>query len=80
MKISKDEAHSLVLRRWRALPVADRKTYAQAIAFAAGLAQELDFETLGHPQKIIQGWLVREIDGAPMNGPSLAPSGGGPAR
>lgn len=76
MTISKDEAHSLVLTRWRALPVSERKTYAQAIAFAADLAAELDFETLGHPQKIIQGWLVREIDGAPMKGLSLVASGG----
>ena len=58
--MSKSQAQAMVLERSRALPAAERQTYAQAIAFAAKLAPELDFETLGRPPKIIQGWLVRD--------------------
>jgi len=45
--MSKSQAQAMVLERSRALPAAERQTYAQAIAFAAKLAPELDFETLG---------------------------------
>ena len=76
MTISKSQAQAMVLERWRALPAGERQTYAQAIAFAAKLAPELDFETLGRPPKIIQGWLVREINGVPTTGSAPVPPRG----
>lgn len=61
--MTKSQAHAEVLKRWREKPFKDRKTYAQAQAFALELVDQLDFQTLGQKQKIIEGWLVREVDG-----------------
>jgi len=63
MKLTESEAHAEVLRRWREKPFKDRKTYTQAQAYALELAAVIDFETLGRKNKIIEGWLVRELDG-----------------
>lgn len=61
--MTKDEARQEALRRWRALPGAERTTIDQAQVFAAGLAEELDFRTMGNERKVIAAWLVREIEG-----------------
>ena len=62
--MTKDEAKVEALRRWRALPEAERRTHDQAQVFAAGLAEELDFRTMGNERKVIAAWLVRDLDGA----------------
>jgi hypothetical protein len=62
-QMTKSQAHAEVLRRWRERPFKDRKTYAQAQAFAGEIAGQVDFATLGQKQKIIEGWLVGEVDG-----------------
>jgi hypothetical protein len=62
--LTKDEARQEALRRWRALPEAERATIDQAQVFAAGLAEELDFRTMGNERKVIAAWLVREIEGS----------------
>ena len=62
---TKDEAREETLRRWHALPPDDRQTLEQAEFFAAALAGELDFRTMGNSRKIILGWLVRDLAGLP---------------
>ena len=62
--LTKDEARQEALRRWRALPEAERTTIDQAQIFAAGLADDLDFRTMGNERKVIAAWLVREIEGS----------------
>lgn len=62
--MTKDEARLEALRRWRALPEDDRRTVDQAQVFAAGLAEELDFRTMGNERKVIAAWLVRDIEGS----------------
>lgn len=39
----------------------DRQSFMQAQVFAAGLAEELDFRTMGNERKVIAAWLVRDI-------------------
>ena len=62
--MTKDEARQESLRRWRALPEEERATIDQAQVFAAGLAEELDFRTMGNERKVIAAWLVRDIEGS----------------
>ena len=62
---TKDEAREETLRRWHALPPDDRQSLEQAEFFAAALAGELDFRTMGNSRKIILGWLVRDLAGLP---------------
>jgi hypothetical protein len=59
--LTKDEAYQEVLRRWHKLPEEDRQTISQAQVFAAGLADELDFRTMGNERKVIEAWLVRDL-------------------
>ena len=59
--MTKDEAHSEAIRRWHELPEADRQTIEHAQVFAASLAAELDFRTMGNERKVIAAWLVRDI-------------------
>ena len=61
--MTKDEARQEALRRWRALPEEQRRTIDQAQIFAAGLAEQLDFRTMGNERKVIAAWLVRDIEG-----------------
>lgn len=61
--MTKDEARFEALRRWRALPAEERRTHQQAEVFAAGLAEQLDFRTMGNERKVITAWLVRELAG-----------------
>jgi hypothetical protein len=60
--LTKDEAHSEAIRRWRELPVADRQTIENANVFAASLADELDFRTMGNERKVIAAWLIHDIE------------------
>ena len=60
--MTKDEAYKEAIRRWRALPLMERQTYDQAQLFAATLADQLDFRTMGNERKVIAAWLVRDID------------------
>jgi len=62
---TKDEAREETLRRWHALSPDDRQSLEQAEFFAAALAGELDFRTMGNSRKIILGWLVRDLAGLP---------------
>lgn len=61
--MTKDEARQEALRRWRDLPEDERRTEDQAQVFAAGLAEELDFRTMGNERKVIAAWLVRDLEG-----------------
>ena len=60
--ITKAEAEKEVLRLWRALPVSQRQTLEQVIAFAATLEGRVSFPTLGNPRRIITAWLVQEYE------------------
>ena len=59
--MTKAEAERETLIRWRALPLKDRQTYKQATVFAAKLANELNFVTLGTKERIIVAWLARDL-------------------
>jgi hypothetical protein len=61
--VTKDEARQEAIRRWRALPEDERQTYRHAQVLAAGLAEELDFRTMGNARKVITAWLVHEMNG-----------------
>lgn len=50
------------MRRWRELPIMNRQTQKQAAEFAEVLAAALDFHTMGNKQRIIEAWLVRDIE------------------
>jgi hypothetical protein len=60
--VTKDEAQAEALRRWHALPAAERQDVAQAQIFAASLAEELEFRTMGNERKVIAAWLVRDLE------------------
>ena len=62
--LTKDEAFNEALRRWHELPEEERQTITQAQVFAAGLADELDFRTMGNERKVIEAWLVRDLEQA----------------
>jgi hypothetical protein len=59
--LTKDEAHDEALRRWRELPPEERQSPEQAQIFAAGLADTLDFRTMGNERKVIAAWLIRDL-------------------
>jgi hypothetical protein len=59
--VDKTAAEKEALRLWRALPLQQRLHFKQAIAFAAMIGPMLEFETLGDHDKIVQGWLVRDL-------------------
>jgi hypothetical protein len=65
---TKDEAREETLRRWHALPDDDRQTIEQANVFAAALADDLDFRTMGNTRRVILGWLIRDLEGKPAWG------------
>lgn len=60
--LTKDEAQTEAMRRWRDLPIMNRQTHEQAGEFAEILAAALDFHTMGNKQRIIEAWLVRDIE------------------
>jgi len=59
--MDKAAAQAEALRLWHALPARERQTHHQATAFAAVIAPQLAFETLGVHDKIVEGWLVRDL-------------------
>ena len=59
--MDKTAAQKEALRLWRALPLMSRHNHRQAIAFAASIAPSLVFETLGDHDKVVEGWLVRDL-------------------
>jgi hypothetical protein len=65
---TKDEAREETLRRWHALPDDDRQSVEQANVFAAALADDLNFRTMGNTRRVILGWLVRDLEGMPAWG------------
>ena len=60
--LTKDEAFNEALRRWHELPEQERQTSTPAQVFAAGLAEQLDFRTMGNERKVIEAWLVRDLE------------------
>ena len=62
--MTKDEAFHEAIRRWHQLPEDERQTYMHAQVLAAGLAEELEFRTMANKRKIIEAWLVRDIEQA----------------
>ena len=60
--LTKDEAFNEALRRWHELQEQERQTITQAKVFAAGLAEQLDFRTMGNERKVIEAWLVRDLE------------------
>jgi hypothetical protein len=62
--LTKDEAFHEALRRWHQLPDEERQTITQAQVFAASLADSLDFRTMGNERKVIEAWLVRDLERA----------------
>ena len=74
MQQTKDAAREETLRRWTALPADDRRTLEQANVFAAALAEQLDFRTMGNRRRVILGWIVRDMDGLPAWGNILPES------
>jgi hypothetical protein len=59
--MDKSAAQQEALRLWRALPLLERQNHRQAVAFAAKIAPTLQFETLGDHDKVVEGWLVRDL-------------------
>lgn len=49
------------LRLWRNLPLQERLTREQAIAFSVMIAPTLEFDVLDRRTRVIEGWLVRDI-------------------
>jgi hypothetical protein len=60
--LTKDEAFHEALRRWHQLPEEERQTITQAQVFAASLADSLHFRTMGNAHKVIEAWLVRDLE------------------
>jgi hypothetical protein len=61
-RLTKDEAFHEALRRWHELPEEERLTITQAQVFAASLADALDFRTMGNARKVIEAWLVLDLE------------------
>lgn len=59
--LDKTDAQKEALRLWHALPLMSRQNHRQAVAFAAAIAPDLSFETLGDHDKVVEGWLVRDL-------------------
>jgi hypothetical protein len=60
-EMDKAEAQKEALRMWRSLPPQEHRTHKQATAFARAIAPKLPFETLGDHDRIIEGWLQRDL-------------------
>ena len=61
-RLTKDEACQEALRRWHSLPEDERQSHTDAKVFAASLADELDFRTMGNVRKVIEAWLIRDLE------------------
>lgn len=61
-ELTKDEARREAIRRWRDLPPEERQTHMQASVFAAGLVEELAFRTMTNRRKLIEAWLIEDME------------------
>lgn len=59
--MDKTDARKEAIRMWRSLPPNEHRHHKQATAFAKLIAPTLEFETLGDHDKIIEGWLQRDL-------------------
>ena len=59
--MTKEDARKEVLRLWRDLPVTQRRTFAQAEAFAIEIQPKIEFESLGGKLKVTTAWLQRDL-------------------
>lgn len=59
--MDKAAAEREAVRLWRNLPVQDRLTRAQAVAFAAMIAPTLEFEEPAKRTRLIEGWLIKDL-------------------
>lgn len=66
--MTKEEAETEALKRWHELPVSNQ-TVDNATEFAKVLLPVLTFETLGHREKVIAAWLLRDVDRRNAPGP-----------
>lgn len=76
-QMTKEQAREETIRRWRALPLPERRTFAQAEAFAAALSVQLQFRTMGDTRRVILGWISRDMEGFPPWG-HVRPERNGP--
>lgn len=60
--MNKQEAEREALRRWRRLPIMQRQTFDQAIAFSESSEAEIEFHTMGNTRHLVQAWLVKDIE------------------
>lgn len=60
--MTKEEARREVVRRWRALPQDHPQTHESLSQFARAIAQEISFDTLGDRVRIIEAWLVKDVE------------------
>jgi len=72
-ELTKDEAQREVIRRWHELPQDERQTPLHAQVMAAGLAEVLEFRTMGNRRRIIEAWLMEDIDPAVRDRPHKLP-------
>jgi hypothetical protein len=54
-------AEKEAIRLWRNLPVQDRLTRQQAVAFAAMIAPTLEFDEPARRTRLIEGWLIKDL-------------------
>lgn len=59
--MDKADAQKEAIRLWRSLPPQEHRTHKQAAAFARTISPTLPFETLGDHDRIIEGWLQRDL-------------------
>lgn len=59
--MDKAEAQKEAIRLWRSLPPQEHRTHKQATAYAKTISPMLPFDTLGDHDKIIEGWLQRDL-------------------
>ncbi|HVY50519.1 MAG TPA: hypothetical protein VHA07_03065 [Devosia sp.] len=59
--MDKATAEREAIRLWRNLPVQDRLTRQQAVAFAAMIAPTLEFDEPARRTRLIEGWLIKDL-------------------
>jgi hypothetical protein len=59
--VDKAAAEREAIRLWRNLPVQDRLTRQQAVAFAAMIAPTLEFDEPARRTRLIEGWLIKDL-------------------
>lgn len=73
--MTKAEAEAEALKRWRSRPLTSRRTIDDALAFAKTLNAELQFETLGRKERIVEAWLLRDLHASAVDRPAPAAKG-----